>query len=358
MAKYGMAIDLKKCVGCGACGLACKTENNTDYDPEYGLFNWASFFTKTEGSFNQGNVKFTAIPVLCNHCSDAPCVEICPVTPKAMYKSENGITLHNDERCIGCKKCQTACPYSARGVVENAQVQYSVISYNEFGMLTHPFYNNENPIIPGCTSSPKEMTELTGNRPPFKNNFTHPDYEAVRRSDVVEKCMFCDHRVSNNELPYCVLSCPSGARIFGDLEDPESDISKAIAGGFQRLKNNKGEFLADNEAGTQPNVYYINGPGTTTAAPTIADITTEFKVYPNPASSHARAEFDLVHSGNVTVAIHDFTGRKVKDIISNEYRFSGMHTIDFNVNELKTGMYVVWLTAKEQKQSVKLVVKR
>jgi len=236
MAKYGMAIDLDKCVGCGACALACKSENNTEYDSMFnrydginGRFNWADFYTMTEGAFAQGNVKFTVIPVLCNHCTDAPCVEVCPVEPKAMYKSENGITLHNDERCIGCKKCQTACPYSARGTVEYADVQYSVISYNDSGLETHSYYKNDKQIISGCTASPKELAGLAGEVPPMKNIYTHPDYQAVRRSDITEKCMFCDHRLKNGENPYCVDSCPAGARIFGDLDDTQSQINQELA---------------------------------------------------------------------------------------------------------------------------------
>lgn len=357
MAKYGMAIDLNKCVGCGACGLACKTENNTDYDPEYGLFNWASFYTKTEGSFNQGDVKFTAIPVLCNHCTNAPCVENCPVTPKAMYKLDNGITMHNDDRCIGCKACQSACPYSARGAVETSQVQYSVISYNEFGVKPHPFYDNEQAVISGGTSSPKEMAEAAGAVPPYKNDFTHPDYYAVRKENVTEKCIFCDHRLRNDQLPYCVESCPSGARIIGDLEDPESDISKAIAEGYSRLKNNKGEMLASNETGTDPNVFYIGGFNNVTDTKIIASELEPLSVYPNPTSQFANAKFKLKKPTEVSLTMYDLMGRKVKDILSNEYRIAGEHTYRFDVAGLKTGTYILRLLADKESQTANLIVK-
>ena len=98
MARYGMVIDLQKCVGCGACALSCKTENNTpDRDVNRGqTFNWADFIYKEEGKFPQ--VSFSAIPVLCNHCSDAPCVKACPVQPKAMFKTADGITMTADRQ--------------------------------------------------------------------------------------------------------------------------------------------------------------------------------------------------------------------------------------------------------------------
>lgn len=358
-----MAIDLDKCVGCGACALACKTENNTEYDSMFdrydgikGRYNWADFYSVTEGTFAQGNVKFKVIPVLCNHCTDAPCVEICPVEPKAMYKSENGITLHNDDRCIGCKRCQTACPYSARGSVEYADVQYSVISYNESGLDTHPFYKNELQIISGCTASPKELATLAGEIPPMKNKFTHPDYYAVRRSDITEKCMFCDHRVKNGEDPYCVVSCPSGARIFGDLNDSQSEINKAIAEGYTRLKNNKGEMLASGEAGTNPNVFYIGGYKPSTKTLIVENKTGPLTVYPNPTSNFTNAKFELQTPSDISLALYDFTGRKVQDLISNEYRMSGEHRFEFNVSGLKTGTYILRLVNGKEMQTAKLIV--
>src|SRR3970040_1037959 len=93
--QYGMVIDLQKCVGCGACALACKTENNTQGSATGQTYNWADFIYREEGKFP--HVSFTALPVLCNHCSDAPCVKACPVKPKAMFKTPDGLTMqHND----------------------------------------------------------------------------------------------------------------------------------------------------------------------------------------------------------------------------------------------------------------------
>ena len=255
MPKYGMVIDLQKCVGCGACALACKTENNTQDRTKGQTFNWADFIMKEEGKFP--NVNFTPSPVLCNHCTDAPCVKACPVTPKAMFKTLDGITMHNDERCIGCQRCQKACPYSTKDT-EKDRAAYSVISFNARGGTTHPFHKDAKELIPGCTSSGVEVSKMAGDTPPYRNRYKHPEYEDVRRSGITEKCIFCEHRVKKGELPYCVVSCPSGARIFGDLSDPNSEPSKALkAHKAVQLKNSKGELLKAGEKGTQPNVYYI-----------------------------------------------------------------------------------------------------
>lgn len=355
MAKYGMAIDLNNCVGCGACALACKTENNTEYDPNDRQFNWADFLTSTEGTFKGNDVNFRVYPVLCNHCTDAPCVETCPVEPKAMYKTEDGITMHNDDRCIGCRQCQTKCPYSNKSVAD-AGVQYSVVSFNSWNGETHSFYQNEDEIIPNCTSNPKEIVTIAGEVPPGKNNYTHDDYDAVRRAGVTEKCIFCDHRVKNGEQPYCVVSCPSGARIFGDLDDSESDISIALTEGYTRLRNNKGEMLGSDEAGTDPNVFYIGGFNPPTSTRIIENKIAPLFVYPNPTSSNTNVKFELDSPSEISLTLFDFSGRKVQDIVSKEYRTSGEHRFSFNVSNLKTGSYVLRLVTEKDIQSANLIV--
>ncbi len=246
MPRYGMVIDLQKCVGCGACALACKTENNTQNRTNGQTFNWADFQYKTEGKFP--NVKYTAMPVLCNHCTDAACVKVCPVKPKAMFKSPDGITLHNEERCIGCRRCQKACPYSARDVGKE-DAAYSVISFNSRKAEVHPIYKDSAELIPGCTASGAQVAEKTGNTPPFETKYDHPDYSSVRRKGVTEKCILCAHRLAKKQQTACVEACPAGARVVGDFDDPNSEASKLIA-------KYKSSVLKE-EAGTKPNVYYI-----------------------------------------------------------------------------------------------------
>lgn len=245
MAKMAMVIDRQKCVGCGACGIACKTENNTQGRKDGQSFNWADFMLKTEGKFP--GVKFTALPVLCNHCSNAACVDACPVTPKAMFKTKDGITMHNDERCIGCRSCQDACPYSVWDLREEGE--YSVISFNSDEEETHPAYRDKTELIAGCTSSGAEISAKTGSLPPMATAYKHPEYDNVRRKGIVEKCILCSHRLANGENAYCADSCPSGARTVGDLNDPNSKVSIL-------LKTYDYEVLKP-EAGTKPNVYYI-----------------------------------------------------------------------------------------------------
>lgn len=249
MARMGMVIDLQRCVGCGACAFACKAENNTRDRADGQSFNWADFVMKTEGTFP--NVKHWVMPVLCNHCTDAPCVTACPVTPKAMYKSPQGITMHDDGLCIGCRACQDACPYSHADLDASSLdgATYSVISFNAHGAATHPQWADDTAIIPGCTATGALTAKAAGATPPNKNAFVAGDVDAVRKAGVVEKCTFCYHRTSNGLQPACVEVCPSTARIFGDQDDANSEIAKV-------LKAQK-SFRLKEEAGTRPNVHYV-----------------------------------------------------------------------------------------------------
>lgn len=243
--QYGMVIDLQKCVGCGACALGCKSENNTQARSGGQSFNWADFSFEAKGKFP--NVQYTAMPVLCNHCTDAPCVKVCPVTPKAMFKTPDGITMHNDERCIGCRMCQKACPYSVSNLDKDKKAQYSVISAN--GDVVHAASKDTTELIKGCTSSGAELAKKAGAVIPNHHKYSHPDYESIRKPNVVEKCIFCAHRVAKGMEPTCVAVCPSKARLFGDLNDASSAPAQA-------LKKFKG-FRLKEEKKTKPNVYYV-----------------------------------------------------------------------------------------------------
>ena len=278
--QLAMVIDLQKCVGCGACAIACKTENNTQMRARGQTFNWADFVYKTEGTFP--NMKFAAIPVRCNHCDEPACIQACP-EPKALYKTEEGITMYNKKYCLGetCRKClidvKNKCPYSSENP-EKEGAAYSVISWNKIGVKTHEFWLDKTELIKGVTASPAKVAAKTGTIPAHKHAYKYRDDRPpvnwpkgkkvsgkgevadVRSDDGVDKCHFCIHRIRNNEEPYCVVSCPAKARIIGDKNDPNSEVSKLIAKYKpMRLKNNKCEFLKDEEIekSTKPNMYYI-----------------------------------------------------------------------------------------------------
>ncbi|MBE0612266.1 MAG: 4Fe-4S dicluster domain-containing protein [Burkholderiales bacterium] len=249
MPKLGMVIDLQRCVGCGVCALACKAENNTSNRANGQSHNWADFVLKTEGRFP--NTVHLVMPVLCNHCSNAPCVENCPVTPKAMFKTPEGVTMHDQSLCIGCQACQASCPYSNLELDETSLSgeTYSVISFNAKDRTTQPFWADTAEMIPGCTASAVETTKRAGAASPAMNQFAAGDVQAIRKPGVVEKCTLCYHRTSNGMQPACVEACPSKARIFGDQDDSNSAIAKVLrAQKSMRLQEDKG---------TRPNVHYV-----------------------------------------------------------------------------------------------------
>ncbi|MBF0188408.1 MAG: 4Fe-4S dicluster domain-containing protein, partial [Magnetococcales bacterium] len=180
--RWAMLIDVSKCdASCTACLTACRTENNVPLfnEPDRDI-HW---IRKVELKDKEGKRPDVSLPLLCNHCEHPPCVHVCPT--EASFVRKDGIVLVDKHRCIGCRYCMIACPYKARSLV-----------YHETELP-----KDGNPEVP------------------------------IRGKGVVEKCTFCVHLVDAGKQPACVETCKSkghGAMIFGDLNDPDSEISKRI----------------------------------------------------------------------------------------------------------------------------------
>jgi molybdopterin-containing oxidoreductase family iron-sulfur binding subunit len=222
--RFGMVIDLDKCTGCQACVMACKVENNVPFvPPPDGLrgrtISWMDIVTEVEGTYPDVELKFFPRP--CMHCDDPPCTKVCPVM--ATYKDQDGIVAQIYGRCIGCRFCVVACPYNVK-------------SFN--------WYDYRTPEVKGRPANPDVSTRPKG---------------------VVEKCTFCHHRLQNakeiaraenrplREGDYqtaCAESCPAGAIIFGDLNDPGSRVS--------RLSRSPRAYRLNEELGTKPKVIYLS----------------------------------------------------------------------------------------------------
>lgn len=217
--EFAYALDLSRCVGCRRCVYACVEENNQSRDP---AIHWIRVLEmeKEKGiDFAHADPYYDAeevprpghfyIPVACQHCRDAPCVRSCPVG--ATWADPDGIVVIDYDWCIGCRCCMAACPYGAR------------------------HFNWTTPNLPDEGMNPK--THYLGNRP--------------RPKGVVEKCTFCVHRVREGRYPACVEVCPVGARKFGNLRDPSSEIRNVL--------ENKRVFVLKNELETRPRFYYFYG---------------------------------------------------------------------------------------------------
>lgn len=220
-----MVIDLQRCVGCSACSIACRNENNV---PD-GIY-WSNKITETSGTFP--NVRYHYIPTLCNHCENAPCVRGCPT--QAMHKLDNGITMHNPKKCIGCKYCEFNCPYG-------------VIYFN--WTYPHKEWKNKEKLLAGTTSPAEEGAKTSGKILPYYNPEREDTLPGIRPKGVVEKCTFCDHLVNRGKLPRCVEACPADARVFGDMNDPNSKVRRLL-GKFR-------PFRLREQIGTEPHVFYI-----------------------------------------------------------------------------------------------------
>jgi molybdopterin-containing oxidoreductase family iron-sulfur binding subunit len=205
---WGMVIDLSKCIGCQYCVYACQAVNDVPDD-----MRWNIYFP----DITENGVPFNMTRP-CLHCQNAPCVSVCPVA--ATFHRDDGLVVMDYQRCIGCRYCEVACPYGTR------------------------------------TFNWKKRTKHSGYQPQWGEAEV-----AWRPRGVVEKCTFCIQRIDRGlsqgltpgvdraATPACVNICPVRARVFGDLQDPESPISEII--------RTMPTFRLREDLGTEPNVYYV-----------------------------------------------------------------------------------------------------
>jgi len=213
---FGYALNISKCKGYRKCVDACAEENNQGRDTQ---IQYIRVLEMERGSMNleESNHYYDPetvpqkgkfyMPVQCMQCENPPCVRACPV--KATWKETDGVVVIDYDWCIGCRYCMTACPYWAR------------------------HFNWNEPELP-----PEELNPIThylGNRP--------------RSKGVMEKCMFCVQRTRKGQQPACMEACPTGARIFGNLLDPESEI--------RYILENKTVFRLKEDLGTEPKFWYF-----------------------------------------------------------------------------------------------------
>ncbi len=204
--RFGMAIDVDKCIGCARCMDACKTENAVPPEPFF-FRTWVErYVIKEDGEAvvsslgtpsgqrievveEKDRLRSFFVPKLCNQCEHPPCVQVCPV--QATFKTPEGVILVDSGRCIGCRYCIQACPYGAR--------------------------------------------------------YLHP------ATMTADKCTFCYHRVTKDLLPACVEVCPTQARIFGDTSTPASPL--------ERVRRMNKIHVLKAHLNTDPKVIYANLDG-------------------------------------------------------------------------------------------------
>lgn len=204
--RYGFAIDTKRCIGCHTCAVACRYESNLPKGVWWNriLTDGGVHMDVPQGEFP--NARVTYLPVACQHCNNPACVKVCPVG--ATYKdSETGIVRQDYDKCIGCRMCMAACPYTG-------------------------------------------VRSFLWEEPAFTMGSDFGDKDAAsHQKHVVEKCTMCWHRIARGEEPACISACPERARFWGDLDDPDSEVSQLIR------EREYMQLLPDE--GTRPSVYYL-----------------------------------------------------------------------------------------------------
>lgn len=212
---FAYALNLSICIGCRKCAEACHVENNHDRPSNQ---SYIRVFEMQKGGidFEKGDCTYDHpvpakdkyyMPVQCQQCENAPCVKACPI--EATWQEKDGIVVVDYNWCIGCRYCEAACPYHARR------------------------FNWTKPEVPA--------TEINPNQSYLSNR--------VRPQGVMEKCTFCLHRTREGRMPACLEACPTGARVFGNVLDPDSEIRWVL--------DNKRVFVLKEELGTKPRFYYF-----------------------------------------------------------------------------------------------------
>ena len=220
---WGMIVDVDKCTGCQACVLACQAENNIPFNTQERFeraraMSWIRVERYWEGKFPDIKARF--IPIMCQHCENAPCEPVCPVY--ATYHNSEGLNVQVYNRCVGTRYCANGCPYLVR------------------------FFNYWEPVWPEA----------------FRNHL-NPDV-TVRSRGIMEKCSFCVQRIrrgvrkaerENREVmdgeiqTACTQACPTDALVFGDFVDPDSQVSK--------MKKDDRHYTLLPHFETGPNVVYL-----------------------------------------------------------------------------------------------------
>ena len=215
---YGYALNIGRCIGCRKCVYACMKENNLSREPQIQYIRVLKMKKEGQGidletsvhdypQEEAGDPNYYYMPVQCQQCASPPCVKVCPV--KATWQEKDGIVVVDYNWCIGCRYCEAACPYHARR------------------------FNFAKPQVPGQELNP-DMGYLS-NRP--------------RYVGVMEKCTFCLQRTRTGRYPACAEVCPTGARKFGNLKDPDSEVRKIIE--KERV------YVLKQDLGTVPKFYYV-----------------------------------------------------------------------------------------------------
>lgn len=221
-ARWVMVIDLAKCIGCHACTVACCSENALPPGVVY-----RPVIEEEVGEYPHVSRRF--LPRPCMQCQNPPCVPVCPV--QATWKDDEGVTVVDYEKCIGCRFCLKACPYGART--------------SDFGEA----YSKNTPELEGVLLGRSAVEKGYAKRTAAEYDKQWGDRKRNSPVGNARKCHFCLHRVHNGQLPSCVTSCVGRATLFGDLSDTKSLVHRMVASPrVMRLK----EHL-----GTDPHVYYL-----------------------------------------------------------------------------------------------------